>query len=1030
MRARQVDGSCDHFQIYSGQSTVNGGTPIFDSITTDLQSVVPISLPSPPTTTSISPASLPTSSSPQLITIYGTNFKPAGDPNASTLIFHDPANNPYVRTPTNVTANSLQYYVNVQSATGTWSVIVTNAGSAASNPQTFTVYTPAANTGSLVVNLSPSGIGAQWQVNGTYYNSGSLLQLTATPATGYHFTSWSGDASGSVNPTTITLNANKNVTANFATGDPNLGTISVTILPSPAVTAGAQWKFNSSGWMNSGSSATTVALGANQNYLQFQTVPGWITPSPFYVTVGGGQTTNVTVTYQQDMTPGLLTVILSPPQAISLGAHWHVNGGTYGQGASVSLSPGTYTVTFDSVSGWTAPASQSVIIQPSGTQVISGTYTPPAGQPVIISISPPIGPNAGGTVMTINGANFATTTNVLIGGKSASNLAVASATQITCLIPPSTTNGSVPVVVQTTGGSATNSNGFAYGIARGNKLDFVSAIGGSCFGVAVNGNYAYIGEGRNFLVLDISQSTPSKVGYVTLPGVIKGIALLPPSNQYTYVADYEGGLQVVDISSPTTPKLAGFYSPTNQIWSSAITIFGGRAYVADATSGLQIFDLGNPTMPALLSSTNVGSGVAIVVKGSVNGVFAYVSTWGSLCIVDVSNPLSPVPRGQTSINGGYVYSLAMSGNYIYATSLLNNLEIIDVSNTNAPSDVGHAPSILMVSAVTSANGYIYAASELGNHTLYTFSPSGSSLTLLGQTTASTASTGYNILVSGTKAYVSGGSVGLEIVDVSNPYSQVLSSSFTDSGVFRPYNSVAVTGNSMSACGYPEGTIDGFNTIFDVSNPSRPTFAANPNAGGSFVLAKNGLAYVLNGNSNSIFNVSTPSSPTLVKLFANTAIPGIRMSLAGNMLYVVGDTGGASQPYLAAIDVSTPSSPVIRGTKTFTEFSSGQAYAIAVNGTKALVGITASENEVITLDISNIATPVEKGAVTNLPYYPKAIQFSQDGNYGYVLMPGNPSTLYVLNVSQLTNPTIITNITIDSVGGTHLQLQGNTLYVVT
>jgi len=47
------------------------------------------------------------------------------------------------------------------------------------------------------------------------YNSGSSVILTATPNTGYTFTSWSGDATGNVNPLTVTMNSNKNITANF-----------------------------------------------------------------------------------------------------------------------------------------------------------------------------------------------------------------------------------------------------------------------------------------------------------------------------------------------------------------------------------------------------------------------------------------------------------------------------------------------------------------------------------------------------------------------------------------------------------------------------------------------------------------------------------------------------------------------------------------------------------------------------------------------------------------------------------------------
>ena len=49
----------------------------------------------------------------------------------------------------------------------------------------------------------------------TLYDSNTVVQLTATPATGYTFTGWSGDASGSTNPLNVTMNGNKNITASF-----------------------------------------------------------------------------------------------------------------------------------------------------------------------------------------------------------------------------------------------------------------------------------------------------------------------------------------------------------------------------------------------------------------------------------------------------------------------------------------------------------------------------------------------------------------------------------------------------------------------------------------------------------------------------------------------------------------------------------------------------------------------------------------------------------------------------------------------
>lgn len=60
------------------------------------------------------------------------------------------------------------------------------------------------------------------------YDSGTTVVLTATASPGYTFTSWAGDATGSVNPLTVVMNANKNIVANFTAATPttviNLGT--------------------------------------------------------------------------------------------------------------------------------------------------------------------------------------------------------------------------------------------------------------------------------------------------------------------------------------------------------------------------------------------------------------------------------------------------------------------------------------------------------------------------------------------------------------------------------------------------------------------------------------------------------------------------------------------------------------------------------------------------------------------------------------------------------------------------------------
>mgnify|MGYP003296014183 CR=1 FL=1 len=51
--------------------------------------------------------------------------------------------------------------------------------------------------------------------NQANYNYGTSVQLIATPNSGYEFSSWSGDATGSNNPLSVSMTSDKNITANF-----------------------------------------------------------------------------------------------------------------------------------------------------------------------------------------------------------------------------------------------------------------------------------------------------------------------------------------------------------------------------------------------------------------------------------------------------------------------------------------------------------------------------------------------------------------------------------------------------------------------------------------------------------------------------------------------------------------------------------------------------------------------------------------------------------------------------------------------
>jgi hypothetical protein len=74
---------------------------------------------------------------------------------------------------------------------------------------------------------------------------------------------------------------------------------------------------------------------------------------------------------------GSLTVTISPTGAVTAGAQWNVDGGAWqASGATVSnLTAGTHTVSFNSVTGYTAPADQTVTVTAGQTTTAAGTYT-------------------------------------------------------------------------------------------------------------------------------------------------------------------------------------------------------------------------------------------------------------------------------------------------------------------------------------------------------------------------------------------------------------------------------------------------------------------------------------------------------------------------------------------------------------------------------------------------------------------------------------------------------------------------------
>jgi len=160
---------------------------------------------------------------------------------------------------------------------------------------------------------------------------------------------------------------------------------------------------------------------------------------------------------------------------------------------------------------------------------------------------------------------------------------------------------------------------------------------GSCevprtgFGVTISGNYAYVAWGESpyksaisgppwggIKIIDVSDPTsPAVVGSATTPWGARQVAV---SGDHAYAiwweynffsGDYEGGLEVIDISNPTAPAAVGSHT-----WPGCITygvgVYDDHVYVTADPLGLRIMDVSDPTSPVEVGSqTWVGRGMTI-----------------------------------------------------------------------------------------------------------------------------------------------------------------------------------------------------------------------------------------------------------------------------------------------------------------------------------------------------------------------------------------------------------------------------------
>ncbi len=241
-------------------------------------------------------------------------------------------------------------------------------------------------TGSLTVTITPTDAvtaGAQWRVDGgQWIDSGGTqrdLPVGSHTVTFKPVDGWTAPAARTV---TITNGQTASVNAAYTR---QTGSLTVTITPTDAVTAGAQWRVDGGQWIDSGGTQRDLPVGSHT--VTFKPVDGWTAPAARTVTITNGQTASVNAAYTRQT--GSLTVTITPTDAVTAGAQWRVDGGQWidSGGTQRDLPVGSHTVTFKPVDGWTAPAARTVTITNGQTASVNAAYTRQTGS-LTVTITP------------------------------------------------------------------------------------------------------------------------------------------------------------------------------------------------------------------------------------------------------------------------------------------------------------------------------------------------------------------------------------------------------------------------------------------------------------------------------------------------------------------------------------------------------------------------------------------------------------------------------------------------------------------
>jgi hypothetical protein len=195
--------------------------------------------------------------------------------------------------------------------------------------------------------------------------------------------------------------------------------------------------------------------------------------------------------------------------------------------------------------------------------------------------------------------------------------------------------------------------------------------------IRISGNYIFvctIYTSTGLTIIDISD--PSNAYIVSQPQDLYEVNDLEIRGDTAYAACKSQGLQVLDISDITAPRIISNFDNGDGEWVNGVSVAGNYAYLACGWDGFRVVDLSNMQLVASIDSLAYGF------RTRVSENFIYLSYGDPNCplaAIDITFPITPI-TADIYYPPETIHNFSISDNHVYLADFMHGLRAVDISD--------------------------------------------------------------------------------------------------------------------------------------------------------------------------------------------------------------------------------------------------------------------------------------------------------------------------------------------------------------